>query len=271
MNQPLINFCYNGQSGESEIRSMELDGILYTSLKDITTALNLENRALNERHSTKLYTTVVQGIIHDLDQDEFLQLDASSNHKDGEIFLTQPGLYRVLSNDKTEAGKKFQRWLFHEALPAIIKYGEYPAPLSATSKNIETSILAQAEILQKTMKIAFDNFKSIQLHQNKIDLQEKKFEQVDQKIDSLNQTVNEFKEKQEEKFYSIKEYFLKSNFDRSDILENYVQGRALYLSNDHSKSVKHSFEDGAQVPKFPEWLIAQAIEEEQNRLDLKNR
>lgn len=173
MNQPLINFCYNGQSGESEIRSMELDGILYTSLKDITTALNLENRALNERHSTKLYTTVVQGIIHDLDDDEFLQLDSLSEHNNGEIFLTQPGLYRVLSNDKTEAGKKFQRWLFHEALPAIIKYGEYPAPSQSKSKNIENSILAQAEILQETMKIAFDNFKSIQLHQNRIDLQEK--------------------------------------------------------------------------------------------------
>ncbi|MGR0279192.1 BRO-N domain-containing protein [Marinomonas dokdonensis] len=268
MNQPLINFCYSGQSGESEIRSMEINGILYTSLKDITTALNLENRALNERNTKKLYTTVVQGIIRDLDQDEFLQLDNSPSSQDGEIFLTQPGLYRVLSNDKTEAGKKFQRWLFHEALPAIIKYGEYPAPLTTTSNNIEASILAQAEILQKTMKLAFENFKNIQLHQNKIDSQDKKLEVFDQKLDSLHQAVNDFKEQQEE-FYSVKEYFLKNNFDRNDILEKYVQGMALYLSNEFSKSVKHSFQDGVQTPKFPEWLIAKAIDIERKRLDSK--
>ena len=38
------------------------------------------------------------------------------------------GLYRLIMSSRTPAAKKFQRWVYHEVLPSIRKYGYYIAP-----------------------------------------------------------------------------------------------------------------------------------------------
>ncbi|MGM2732102.1 hypothetical protein ACS2QU_30890, partial [Bacillus cereus group sp. Bce005] len=37
-------------------------------------------------------------------------------------------LYRVLSRDTSDAGKAFQRWIFHEVIPSIREHKQYPPP-----------------------------------------------------------------------------------------------------------------------------------------------
>ena len=130
MNNDLILICYDGDSGSSDIRTFYQGTILYVALRDIYKTLNKENRKLNDKHIAKTMVGIIEAELESLDSDEYLMVpvaDGSYTEKD-EAFVTQAGLYRVLSGDRSETGKRFQRWLFHEVIPAIFKYGEYPAP-----------------------------------------------------------------------------------------------------------------------------------------------
>ena len=44
------------------------------------------------------------------------------------LTVYEPGLYRLLAKSRTEAAKRFKRWLFHQVLPSIRKHGTYPPP-----------------------------------------------------------------------------------------------------------------------------------------------
>ena len=40
-------------------------------------------------------------------------------------FVSEPGMYRLIFMSRKPEAKKFQRWVFHEVLPSIRKYGFY--------------------------------------------------------------------------------------------------------------------------------------------------
>ncbi|MFS9531861.1 hypothetical protein Q6247_27410, partial [Klebsiella pneumoniae] len=64
-----------------------------------------------------------------LDTDEIKNFPIIENGiTTSEAFLAEPGLYRVLSQDTSAAGKKFQRWLNQKVLPSIREFGDYPPP-----------------------------------------------------------------------------------------------------------------------------------------------
>lgn len=69
-----------------------------------------------------------------LDDDEKMTLTTSKGHsgKRGGAqfmnFVSEPGMYRLIFMSRKPEAKKFQRWVFHEVLPSIRKYGYYIAP-----------------------------------------------------------------------------------------------------------------------------------------------
>lgn len=138
MDNNLVKVCYNGETGSSDIRTFHRDEILYISLKDVLITLNKENRKINENHIAKSMLNVIKGQINALDSDEYIMMPVLGGKyaEDEEVFVTQPGLYRVLSSDRSSAGKNFQRWLFHEVVPSLTKYGEYPPPLVSQDSDV---------------------------------------------------------------------------------------------------------------------------------------
>ncbi len=44
------------------------------------------------------------------------------------LTVTEPGLYRLIFKSRKPVAKDFQRWVFHEVLPAIRKIGSYTLP-----------------------------------------------------------------------------------------------------------------------------------------------
>ncbi len=44
------------------------------------------------------------------------------------LTVTEPGLYRLIFKSRKPVAKHFQRWVFHEVLPAIRKIGSYTLP-----------------------------------------------------------------------------------------------------------------------------------------------
>ena len=44
------------------------------------------------------------------------------------VTVTEAGLYRLVFKSRKPEAKKFQRWVFHEVLPSIRKFGTFPPP-----------------------------------------------------------------------------------------------------------------------------------------------
>lgn len=154
MESGLINVCYEGESGLSDIRTCYVDDILHISLKDIFVTLTKENIKLNERHPSKHIPNLIKSQLKDLDEDEFILRPAlnATFEDEKEVFVTQPGLNRVMGTDKSQAGKRFQRWLYHEVIPSLQKHGVYPAP-----KTPQGSALSQmAEIVAQNSRVLAD-------------------------------------------------------------------------------------------------------------------
>lgn len=150
----LIKICYEGETGTSNIRTCQYDNILHISLKDVLITLNMENRELDERHISKSMAGILKSQLEALETDEYIMLPALNPvfKEEKEIFVTQPGLYRVLSSDRSKAGKKFQKWLYHEVIPSLTKHGCYPAP--TTPKG--SALSQMAEILAQNSRALAD-------------------------------------------------------------------------------------------------------------------
>jgi prophage antirepressor-like protein len=74
------------------------------------------------------------------------------------LTVTEPGLYRLIFKSRKPVAKRFQRWVFHEVLPAIRKTGSYslhtsqlPAPiLPPVEQRLKTLVEAMKTLAQLT-------------------------------------------------------------------------------------------------------------------------
>lgn len=157
-NKNLINVCYEGASGSNDIRTCYIEGILHFALKDILITLNKENRELGDDNPTRHIPTLIKALIVDLDTDEYTNVPVNNGvfEEEKEIFVTQPGLNRIMGNDKSKAGRKFQRWLYHEVVPSLTKHGVYPPPqttqgsaLTRMAEVVAQNAIAIADIFRK--------------------------------------------------------------------------------------------------------------------------
>ena len=190
MSSGLMEICYEGESGSSDIRTCYFEDILYISLKDVMITLNQENRELDEKHVPKHLINMMKAQINDLDEDEYIFVPVKNGafKDEKEVFVTQPGLNRVMSSNKSKAGKKFQRWLYHDVIPSLTKYGVFPAPISAKG-----SALAQmAEIVAQNSRSLADQI--VRQEQLEDDVKSVKSEigHVSNRLDKLESTNDKF-------------------------------------------------------------------------------
>ena len=212
MSKELINICYEGESGENHIRSISIDSIRYVSLKDTFMASNREKREIDPNYIPKSMAGLLKTQLEVLEVDEYTEIlvPVENAQFDGEtaLFVNEPGLYRVLSSDRSMAGKKFQKWLFHKVIPALTKYGVFPAPEEPKDKGSE--LTQMAELLAQNARMLADNIKktdkSISLLDIIIDFSFKRDISVECIGDAISEDVyfKSFIEKDFEMHYSPK-------------------------------------------------------------------
>ncbi len=71
------------------------------------------------------------------------------------LTVTEPGLYRLIFKSRKAIAKKFQRWIFHEVLPAIRKTGSYSVKQETPP---EPPALPSAKEQLETIKLGMDLF-----------------------------------------------------------------------------------------------------------------
>lgn len=115
------------ENGES-IRTLYIDGEVLFCLQDVVELLAAQNTELSKEGEKSGLHGLTKGIIQSLEDDErYFEKEGGSSV--GVQYVTQPGLFRIILADKSPACKKFQRWVLHEVLPSIQKYGTYPPPV----------------------------------------------------------------------------------------------------------------------------------------------
>lgn len=179
----LIEICYQDEFGSTDIRTCNHEGVLHVSLRDIFLILSKENRNLNEKYENTSLADLVLGQVNDLDSDEYIMVPTLNPEFRGqdEVFVTQPGFYRVISNNKSKAGKKFQKWLFHEVIPSISKHGCYPPPPTP-----QGSALSQmAEILAQNSRALADTIIRQEILENEVNIVKAGLKNVTKRIDDI--------------------------------------------------------------------------------------
>lgn len=126
MNNQLQIFNYNSK----QVRTIIKDGEPWFVLRDVCEVLGLSNPTI---------------VAERLDDDERAKFNLG---RQGETnIVNESGLYNViLRSDKPEA-KQFKRWIIHEVIPSIRKYGLYATP-NTVEKILENPDY-MIEILQK--------------------------------------------------------------------------------------------------------------------------
>ncbi|MCV2884486.1 hypothetical protein OE749_07255 [Aestuariibacter sp. AA17] len=104
---------YLNDAGENKIDIHYFGGDAFFSLIDILSILN---------HKSPIDSSFVKSIVKNLDKDEYYQFEES-------VYVNQPGLLRIFSLDESSDSKKLRRWLYHEVIPSLIKYGTYPSEI----------------------------------------------------------------------------------------------------------------------------------------------
>jgi len=100
-------FNYNN----NQIRVIEKDGAAWFVANDVCNVLGLKNPR-----------KALQG----LDEDELMYLRVTSGGQKREINgVSESGLYNLIFKSNKSEAKQFRRWVTHEVLPDIHKYGMY--------------------------------------------------------------------------------------------------------------------------------------------------
>ncbi|NWD52442.1 BRO-N domain-containing protein [Pseudomonas gingeri] len=184
MHTPIL-LEYHATHGSSKIRSFYIDDNLYISLEDIVHTLAKTNSDLNQNSKTGL-GQLVKAQQEVLDSDEsrhFPVAGDQSAHPRTEVFITEPGLYRIISRDSTPASKLFQRWMFHEVLPSIRKHGVYPAPV----KQGDSEIMALAQNLAQHTNLLIKEIAEREKLANETRI---RFEETERQLQEINQKID---------------------------------------------------------------------------------
>lgn len=149
----LINIKYSHEHGVCPIRTITDDGIIYFSLKDMIKALSSDNLKLGEETKDASIPSILRTINSSFEDDEYISrpMTNPSFKDETELFITQPGVFRLLSYDHSQSARKFQRWLFHEVIPSLTKFGTYPPP-----ENQGSALAQMAELLAQNTRALAD-------------------------------------------------------------------------------------------------------------------
>ncbi|WP_414148242.1 hypothetical protein ACMGGR_04285 [Erwinia sp. BNK-24-b] len=74
MNSNLTKICYQGEIGDSDLRTVVIDNILHISLRDVLVTLNKENREINADYAVKSMAGIIKAQLQALDADEYLNV-----------------------------------------------------------------------------------------------------------------------------------------------------------------------------------------------------
>lgn len=235
------------ESGE-EIKTIYRDGEVLFCLADVITILAKQNTQLATKSKVDGLSGLMKAQLEALEKDELYYPPAGSiEDRDKLHYVTQPGLFRIILRDSSAASKKFQRWVLHEVLPSIQKYGTYPPPISGdTSALMKTAQLLVCEIqererLERETKERFDKH-------------ERLLSALSDRLATQEQVPM-----YDIAYLSVKDYCLQQNID--PVHEHLIFGWCIKICAEKGGNTKKIIHEGREVTLFPDHVVINAWKE----------
>ena len=223
----------------ADIRSFCLDGVVYFSLSDVVQILASQNVQLANNPKGDGLFGMVRGLL-----DEVLE-DDESREVEGHHYITEPGLFRLILRDNSQACKKFQRWVLHEVLPSIQKYGTYPPPLTKQDSDVKRlvqSLLLEIEEREKLERQTKEQFVK----------HERMLNNLSQKLTTISSSTSTAN------FYSVADYLQRNCLTEVD--PQYVFGWCINICGTDGEPTQKRIVDGDEVCFFPEHVLNKALQ-----------
>ena len=99
------------------------------------------------------------------------------------LTVTEAGLYRLIFKSRKPVAKRFQRWVFHDVLPAIRQAGSYSAleEQPAALALLQSPLMAEiAALKHKGKALAAE----IQIHEKAVISHQQSIERLQQELDN---------------------------------------------------------------------------------------
>lgn len=236
MNTHLLILEY--PDNDSEIKTIYENNEVFFCLPDVVTLLVQQNVNLANENEPDNIIGLLNALIQVLDADEIKNVDNVP-------YVTQPGLFRIILRDNSRACKKFQRWVLHDVLPSIQKYGTYPAPLIEQDSDIKRVVKSLLAEIEQREKLEEETREQFQIHQRRLD-------HLSERIESMSS------ETLSGKFISIIDYCEENGINPNKI--QLIFGWCIKIVSERNEPTTKAFIDGKEEKLFPPHVIHEAIQ-----------
>lgn len=152
MKEKKYHLLYPSTGGEVEIRTIDRNGKVLFCFPDVVQVLAKDNnyftKTTGKREGFSGLLSKLSSVLKDKHR---VIVPLSSVNEFGaafDFYITEAGLYKLLTFDESEASERFQDWVFEDVLPSIRKYGIYPPPKEGASEmSTMVALLKQNVIL----------------------------------------------------------------------------------------------------------------------------
>ena len=167
MEEKKHQLLYPSATGEVEIRTIDRNGRVLFCFPDVVKVLSKDNRHFSgingKRQSFQGLLSKSAKVLKDKDR-VLIPLEGKNEFgSEFDYFVTEAGLYRIVTVDESEAALKFQDWVYEDVLPSIRKYGKYPAPKEGVSE-----MGTMVSLLQQNVNLLAQEIEKRELLEQKI-------------------------------------------------------------------------------------------------------
>ena len=232
------------ESGRS-IRSIYQNGEILFCLSDVVHALAEQNTALAADGRKHGLGGLTKALLDSLDTDEKYTIpELEISDPQASQFVSQPGLFRIILRDNSPACKKFQRWVFHEVLPSLQKFGVYPPPLDNESSDVKKAVILLLKEIEERERLERET-------QERFQVTERRLNELSARIASVN--TDELKTGA---YHTVAKYFSQKSFHPSETQQ--VRGWCIKICAERGFRSHMVIENGLQDVAFPETVLLEA-------------
>ncbi|ODQ01037.1 BRO family protein [Salinivibrio sp. SS2] len=138
MKEKKYQLLYPSANGEVQIRTIEQDGKVLFCFPDVVQVLSKDNvyfsSTKGKREGFAGLLSKLSTVLKDKHRVIIPLSQANEFGADFDFYITEAGLYKLLTYDQSDASERFQDWVFEDVLPSIRQFGCYPSPKQGASE-----------------------------------------------------------------------------------------------------------------------------------------
>jgi len=230
---------------DHEIRTLYRDGEVLFCLADVVKILAEQNTALAEDGRKVGLGGLTRALLDALDSDEKYSVpELELDNPQAAQFVTQPGLFRIILRDNSPACKRFQRWVFHEVLPSIQRYGTYPPPLVQQGSEVKKAVMLLLEEIEERERLERET--------------KERFVVTERRLNELSQKISTTETHQNYgiSFFTVADYCRQAGISKSQ--EQLIQGWCIKISAEEGYPSYKVLNEGKEEVSFSELVLNKA-------------